>query len=430
MKFFATKISENIHETAEGFLLCMDVSIARTGEMVYGKGETPLETDSSGKIIITRDEAEVFRPETIASFQGKSITIKHPEEFVDPSNWKELTVGTVQNVRRGEGESKDDLVADLMITDALAIGLVKKGLREVSCGYEAEYHQTGDGTGKQTNIVGNHLALVEEGRAGSAYAINDNKNGKGVPRMKLKERIAAMFAKAQDEAAKMVDEEMSTEKKEAKADDASAYDELVKICKDLSGKIEAMGKSKDEEKPEKKEEKKEDESKDEGEESSMEDRLKALELAVQKLMEGESTDEDEEESEDDEDEGEEKSEDADEEEKSDKTGDTAARAEILAPGIKHTKDVKAKALKQAYGTKDGKAIIDALNGGKAPTFDSKEKVDSLFIAASEVFKFSRGEALASTKKTNDFVSNLGVKAGDITPEAMNEINAKHFGLKK
>lgn len=437
MKYYTpTKLSENISETPEGFLLCVGVAIARTGEMLYGKGETPLETDNNGRVVISRDEKEVFKPETIASFEGKPVTISHPEEFVNPENWKELTVGIVQNVRRGEADQKDDLIADLLITDAIAIGLVKRGLREVSCGYEAEYSQTGEGTGIQSNIIGNHLALVEEGRAGSAYAINDNKNGKGVPVMakKFSEKIKAMFAKVADEAEKMADEEMGTEKEDKKVDDAASYDELVKICKDLSAKVEALAKPKDAAPFEKKEEKKADDAEmeegkkekaDDEEEVApgLEDRLKALEAAVAKMMESES------EEAGDDDMEEEMGDDAEGMEEA-MVGDTAARAEILAPGIAHTKDIKAKALKQAYGTKDGKQIIHSLTGGKAPAFDSADKVNALFIAASELFRVTRTEALSRTKQTRAFDSQLGVKAGAMTPEEINQINEKHFGLKK
>lgn len=206
MKYFVKyRISENISETPEGFLICIGVPIARTGEMVYGKDEVPLDPGDDGTVKITRDESEVFRAETIASFEGKPITIKHPEDFVNPDNWKDLAKGSMQNVRRGKGDEKNSLIADLLITDKMAIELVKNGLREVSCGYEADYVQDVKGKGKQKNIVGNHLALVNQGRAGSGYAINDHK---GADEMKktLGDRIKAIFSKAQDEALKAADE--------------------------------------------------------------------------------------------------------------------------------------------------------------------------------------------------------------------------------
>jgi hypothetical protein len=440
MKFYTTsKISENIHETPEGFLVCIGVPIARTGEMVYAEGETPLEADEEGKVLIQREEDEVFRPETIASFEGKAVTITHPVDFVDPNNWSRLAKGILQNVRRGEGENKNDLIADLLITDSMAINLVKNGLREVSCGYEAEYTQTGEGRGLQTKIIGNHLALVDQGRAGSSYAINDHK---GKVAMKFKDKIAAIFAKAQDEAMNLAKDADGEEKKDDKAKDAgaeekqskdaAAYDELKKMVADIGSKLEAMGKQKDAStKATENEPAKVDAKDDEGGEASLEDRLKALEAAVAKLLEGKSaaSDEEGEESEESEDADEEESEDDDFEE-STMTGDTASRVEILAPGLKAKgKDAKAQALKAAYATKDGKAAIDKLTGNKAPDLKDESRVDTLFIAASELLKVSRASELSSTKQTRDFDSSAAASKGAMSAEQLNAINAKHYGNK-
>lgn len=432
--------------TPEGYMVCIGVPIARTGEMVYGEGETPLETDEEGQVLIDREEHEVFRPETIASFEGKPITITHPTDFVDPANWSRLCKGVLQNVRRGEGENRNDLIADLLITDQVAIGLVKSGLREVSCGYDAEYTQTDEGRGLQTKIIGNHLALVEQGRAGAAYAINDHK-GKGA--MKFKEKITAIFARAQDEAMKVAEDAAGEEKKddkkddkakdvstmatksapaEVKATDVGAYDELTKMVKDLGEKIAAMAKPADASTKTTENMPAEVEAKDDEVATSLEDRMKALETAVAKILEGQSMDADEDmESEDaDEDDGE--SEDDDFEE-STMTGDAASRIEILAPGLKSTgKDAKAKALKAAYATKDGKAVIDSLTGGKAPELKDEARVNTLFIAASELLKVARQSELSSTKQVRDSNSDVQPK-GYKTAEEMNEFNAKHYAVK-
>lgn len=344
-KYYApTKLSENISETPEGFLLCIGVPIARTGGMVYGEGETPLETDSEGQILIYRDSEEVFHVDTIASFEGKAVTIKHPEDFVSPHNWSYLAKGIIQNVRQAPGKDEDgelSLLADLLITDALAIQLVKNGLREVSCGYEAEYEQIGEGKGRQTKIIGNHLALVEQGRAGQSYAIQDHK-GKSTM-SKLAENMKKLFSKAVDEAeaSEKKDEKAKDESEKKESMDKGAYDELVKMVKDLGEKISSMGgeKSKDEsekkddkkeqEKPkdeEKKDAKKEEEEKSKDEqgspEASMEERLKALEAAVSKILEGMSKSEADDESEEEGDDSE--SEDAEKESEMEKkkTGDS------------------------------------------------------------------------------------------------------------
>lgn len=444
MKFYTTsKISENMHETPEGFLVCIGVPIARTGEMVYGEGETPLEVGEDGRVLIQREAEEVFREETIASFEGKAVTITHPTEFVDPNNWSRLAKGVLQNVRRGEGEQGNDLIADLLITDSVAINLVKNGLREVSCGYEAEYTQTGEGRGLQTKIVGNHLALVDEGRAGSAYAINDHK-GKGTMSAKLIEKLKAKFG------AKVVDEAMAEEKKPAKdaegdkdkedkeSKDDGAYDELKKMVSDLGEKISALGgKQKDASTEATENEPAKVDAKDDDAGSALEDRLKALEASVAKLLEREAK-EDEVPVGDEDGEGEEseESEDADESEDDDfeestMTGDTASRIEILAPGLKAKgADGKGKALIAAYATKDGKAVIDQLTGGKAPELKDPNRVNTLFIAASELLKVSRTSELSRTKQTRDFSSASETPKGAMTAEQLNAINAKHYGGNK
>lgn len=251
---------------------------------------------------------------------------------------------------------------------------------------------------------------------------------------KLQDQIKKIFGKAQDEAMSLVDDADIEEKKDDKKEeskDAASYDELVKCVKDLGEKVAAFSKAKDEEKPApKKDAKKEEKSEDEESEgeASLEDRLKALETAVQGLLE-KKADEDSEESEDaDESEEGEESEDDDFEETTmtgDAATDMASRAEILAPGIKNTKDVKVKALKAAYATKDGKKIIESLTGGKAPAFDSADKVNTLFVAASELMKVSRTDAFSKSKQTRDFNSVLDTD-GVMTAEKMNEINAKHY----
>lgn len=453
-------------------MLCIGVPICRTGWQDYGEGETPLETGEDGIVRIFRSEMEVFRPETIASFEGKALTIKHPKEFVSPDNWQYLAKGQLHNIRKAKEEDEDGelaLLADILVNEARAIQLVKKGLREVSCGYEAEYEQTGEGKGIQTTIVGNHLALVEQGRAGSSYAINDER-GKGIM-TKFEKAVIALKKKF---GAKVVDAAMEScddydEGGETATVDKGMMDELVKTVKDLqiaSKRIEGMvenKKAKDEEKKSKdgtgtgnpeQDEKKDDKESEDAEGGEMEERLTALEAAVAKLLEKQTDDEEEskesededeeEESEDDmdesEDEGEEKdkSEDSDEGEEGEqsqkklgKTGD-AARTEILAPGfkpLKNSKTFKASALKRAYATKDGKKVIHTLTGGKKPDYNSPAQVGMLFNAASEILKAQRGTGLAGTKLPGKFEVGDS-KTEPMSAEQLNELNAKHYGEKK
>lgn len=195
MWYVTEKIGETRYKTPEGFLVCENVPIARTGIMSYGAGEVPIGVGPDGIVRIERLEADVFEPKTIASFAGKPVTDDHPDEDVNPSNWAVLAKGEVHNPRRGEGIWSDCLVADLFIKDANAIKAVLDGKVEVSCGYDADYEQIAPGRGRQHNIIGNHVALVENGRCGPRCSIGDTAMSK---RKSFADRIRAAF-KARDE---------------------------------------------------------------------------------------------------------------------------------------------------------------------------------------------------------------------------------------
>ncbi len=181
MRYYTpSRLSEHISETPEGFLVCPGVAIARTGSQRYLPDEVP-EDIAAGltadeEVLVYRPESEVFSPRTLASFEGKPLTIDHPDEDVTPENWAELAAGHVQNVRGGnpdKGQQPDLVYADIVITRADAIDAVRNGLRELSCGYDAEYEAIRPGVGRQIHITGNHVALVEHGRAGARCRIND-----------------------------------------------------------------------------------------------------------------------------------------------------------------------------------------------------------------------------------------------------------------
>lgn len=205
MNYLSTeKIGPTRSKTPEGFLLCENVPIARTGLQIYGPGETPVHPGPDGIIRIERLPEEVFRPETIASFAGKPVVNDHPATDVTPYNWRDLAVGVTLNPRRGVGVEDDILVADLLITDAAAIDAILAGKREVSCGYDAEYvvMDAEQGRAKQTLIIGNHVALVDSGRCGPRCAIGDGTQTHDCcneeKSMTIRERIHAAF-KAKDE---------------------------------------------------------------------------------------------------------------------------------------------------------------------------------------------------------------------------------------
>ena len=169
LAYYGTEISPNQTETAEGFLICRNVPIARTGEMQYLAGELQLEGDPDRQVTVYRTPEDVFEAAAVASFEGKPVTDGHPPENVGPENFSAYARGHVQNVRR-EG---DFLLADLYINDAaLASDVQNRVKREVSCGYLCTYVPDRDGY-RQEHIRGNHVAVVPRGRAGHEVAIKD-----------------------------------------------------------------------------------------------------------------------------------------------------------------------------------------------------------------------------------------------------------------
>ena len=169
LAYYGTKISPHMTDTPEGYLVCHDVPIARTGDMVYRASELQLEGDPDRPVTVRRYAEDVFDPAAVASFEGKDVTAGHPAESVSPANHAAYSKGHVQNVRR-EGEK---LVADLLVKDAALISDIKNNvIREVSCGYLCSYEPEGDHY-RQGNIRGNHVAVVPRGRAGREVAIKD-----------------------------------------------------------------------------------------------------------------------------------------------------------------------------------------------------------------------------------------------------------------
>lgn len=153
---------------------------ARTGVYSYSGAEVDPENKHGLRdqaiVKVLRDDATVFDSNAAQSFIGKPVTDDHPSVAVTSANWRDYARGTVMGALR-EG---DYLAFDLLLTDASAIAKVDGGKRELSNGYSAQLEfgnfTAADGTGcqaRQTSISGNHVALVDRGRAGPECAIKD-----------------------------------------------------------------------------------------------------------------------------------------------------------------------------------------------------------------------------------------------------------------
>lgn len=167
--YYGDRISPHMTRTPEGYLICHDVPINRTGDQEYTARDLQLDGDPERVVIVHRYPEDVFDPAAIASFEGKDITQGHPPENLTPENQAAYSKGHVQNVRR----VGDNTVADLYIKDPGLASDVENGVvREVSCGYLCDYVADGDGY-RQQRIRGNHVAVVHLGRAGHEVAIKD-----------------------------------------------------------------------------------------------------------------------------------------------------------------------------------------------------------------------------------------------------------------
>lgn len=173
MKILASvKLSEHKYKTPEGYLVCQDAILARTGKQTYMKSELyPDCADDHSEIEIDRKSEQVFAPNTLASFEDKPITLDHPQENVNPENYNELSVGHVRNIRKAVVDGQEVMIGDLVFTSQEAIDAVENGdMSDLSCGYDCDITE-GDNP-EQINIRGNHIALCEEGRAGVARIID------------------------------------------------------------------------------------------------------------------------------------------------------------------------------------------------------------------------------------------------------------------
>ena len=165
---------------AEDGALIVTGRLSRTGIQSYNQGDGTRRREF-------RPDAEVFDADSIASFDGVTITDLHPESgVVTPDTFNNLSKGHIQNPRK----DGDHLAADFYIHDANLIQAVEGGHRsELSAGYFAvldltpgEYHgQKYDAI--QRRIRANHVALLPKGmaRAGRSAKLLLDSNGNQLP---------------------------------------------------------------------------------------------------------------------------------------------------------------------------------------------------------------------------------------------------------
>ncbi len=135
--------------------------ISRTGCQTY---------DRDGREYVEyRPPDEVFHADTIESFDAVPLTNDHPRVALDAHNTSAYQVGTVRSPKQDGTRTR----ATILITDAKAIAALKAGKVQISCGYSCDLEESPGVTPEgerydaiQRGIRGNHVALVDAGRAG------------------------------------------------------------------------------------------------------------------------------------------------------------------------------------------------------------------------------------------------------------------------
>lgn len=157
-------------DESTGFLH-VDANVTRTGVLTYRlpDGTTRREL---------RHPEQVFDASSLDSLKLRPTTNDHPYEeprgLVTSENAKRLQVG-----QTGESISHDArwVKAPLVVTDGETIDAIKRGRRQLSCGYTATLvREDGEYEGqrydhRQTNIRYNHVAHVDHARVGAEAAI-------------------------------------------------------------------------------------------------------------------------------------------------------------------------------------------------------------------------------------------------------------------
>lgn len=158
---------QDFKETDEGYLTITACPITRPGVFPYRR------TDG-GVSMEAKLPEELFSSATVSSANAKPMTDDHPNEPVNANNYSRYAKGMTHN----DATVKDNKLAiSFTITDSETIKKVNDGKRELSIGFQADVKsETGMYDGMQydavqRNMLINHIAIVEEGRAGPQVAI-------------------------------------------------------------------------------------------------------------------------------------------------------------------------------------------------------------------------------------------------------------------
>lgn len=201
--------------------LVAEVRAARIGIQQYSGREVDpdgsLGLRDKAVVNVYRPETEVFSRDSLASFAAAPVTIDHPAQAVDASNWRKLGVGEINGDVIRDGEF---VRVPIIVRDAAAVAKVNTTHKQLSMGYTCTLDATPgtapDGTAYdavQRNIRINHIAAVPAARGGPELKISDERkplhSEKPMKKIVLDglqvdlsdaDAVAAAFTKLQDQA--------------------------------------------------------------------------------------------------------------------------------------------------------------------------------------------------------------------------------------
>lgn len=164
--------------TKDGYLVAEAV-VARSGIQLYHAGELGMDGTPDRIVRVYRPPEEVFAAEAMASYAHRPVTVDHPAELLDASNWKDHAKGQTGDEVLRDGEF---VRVPLMLMDKAAIEDWSAGKRELSMGYTMDLEVVTGETPSgeqydaiQRNLRMNHLALVSRARGGSKLKLGDRK---------------------------------------------------------------------------------------------------------------------------------------------------------------------------------------------------------------------------------------------------------------
>lgn len=161
-----------------------------TAQAIFARAGIQYYLLNGTKTPVLREPSEI--KDAASSFDNLPVTLEHPEEgVIDKNNEKELKKGISEESKFNQGL----IYGKLKISDKELIEKAKTTHPQISCGYKCELIKE-NGTWKdeygihghvgevysyeykQKNIKGNHVALVQKGRAGALASIQIDDNEK------------------------------------------------------------------------------------------------------------------------------------------------------------------------------------------------------------------------------------------------------------